>query len=187
MPGRDSKDATKPQKPSIASCLGRKATWLLENSGTTRLHCDVVVQSGGNVYAASWLDSYQHWKPKARAARLIGPTRKEFPLSRIKRREFLSLTAAVLGGGAATNPGRRACADELKILSPDDPTAAAVKYTHDASTVDPSTRANFAPYQVCENCGLIQGMEGDEWRPCQIFPGKLVAAKGWCSVWAPMM
>ena len=27
--------------------------------------------------------------------------------------------------------------------------------------------------------------DGDAWRPCQIFPGKLVNAKGWCSVWAP--
>ena len=32
---------------------------------------------------------------------------------------------------------------------------------------------------------LIQGNDGDAWRPCQIFPGKAVAAAGWCSVWAP--
>jgi len=38
---------------------------------------------------------------------------------------------------------------------------------------------------MCSNCALIQGNDGDEWRPCQIFPGKLVNANGWCSVWAP--
>ena len=44
---------------------------------------------------------------------------------------------------------------------------------------------NPAADQNCANCALIAGNDGDEWRPCQIFPGKLVNAKGWCSVWAP--
>ncbi|MBT8100786.1 MAG: high-potential iron-sulfur protein, partial [Gammaproteobacteria bacterium] len=48
-----------------------------------------------------------------------------------------------------------------------------------------STRANPAAEQTCANCALIQGNDGDEWRPCQIFPGKVVNANGWCSVWAP--
>jgi len=63
--------------------------------------------------------------------------------------------------------------------------ANAMKYTHDASTVDPASRANPAADQDCANCALIQGNDGDEWRPCQIFPGKAVNADGWCSVWAP--
>jgi hypothetical protein len=29
----------------------------------------------------------------------------------------------------------------------------------------------------------LQGKEGDEWRPCNLFPGKLVNAHGWCKVW----
>jgi len=29
----------------------------------------------------------------------------------------------------------------------------------------------------------IQGEDGAEWRPCAIFPGKVVAAKGYCSAW----
>ena len=66
-----------------------------------------------------------------------------------------------------------------------DPVAQSLKYVHDASTVDPASRANPAPEQDCSNCALIQGDEGADWRPCQIFPGKLVANKGWCSVWAP--
>ncbi|MCH8277922.1 MAG: high-potential iron-sulfur protein [Proteobacteria bacterium] len=63
--------------------------------------------------------------------------------------------------------------------------AMAMKYTDDASSVDPASRANPAADQNCSNCALVLGNDGDAWRPCQIFPGKSVAAKGWCSVWAP--
>ncbi len=63
--------------------------------------------------------------------------------------------------------------------------AQGMKYTHDASTVDPSSRANSAEVQTCANCALAQGEDHGGWVECQIFPGKLVNAKGWCSVWAP--
>ena len=63
--------------------------------------------------------------------------------------------------------------------------AVALKYVHDVAEVDPAT-PRFDPSQNCANCAQIQGDEGAEWRPCAIFPGKLVAAKGWCSVWVPM-
>ena len=109
---------------------------------------------------------------------------KEIPLSKIARRQFIQLSA-VAAAGCFINPGREAVADDLPQLSEDDPMAQAMKYTHDASTVDPSARNNPAPEQNCANCALIQGADGDAWRPCQIFPGKLVAAAGWCSVWAP--
>jgi hypothetical protein len=46
-----------------------------------------------------------------------------------------------------------------------------MKYTHDASTVDAASRSNPAANQTCANCALVQGNDGDEWRPCQIFPG----------------
>ena len=109
---------------------------------------------------------------------------KETPLSKIARRKFIQLSAVAVAGCLA-NPGRRAFAEDLPQLAPDDAMASAMKYTHDASTVDPATRANPAADQTCANCALIQGNDGDEWRPCQIFPGKAVNAKGWCSVWAP--
>jgi hypothetical protein len=109
---------------------------------------------------------------------------KEIPLSKIARRKFIQLSAVAVAGALAS-PGRRAYAQDLPKLAEDDPMAAAMKYTNDASTVDPATRANPAADQTCANCALIQGNDGDEWRPCQIFPGKAVAAAGWCSVWAP--
>mgnify|MGYP001954299818 CR=1 FL=1 len=75
--------------------------------------------------------------------------------------------------------------DEMPQLDPSDPVAQSMRYTHDASSVDAASRANPAEDQNCSNCALVQGEDGDAWRPCQIFPGKMVNADGWCSVWAP--
>jgi hypothetical protein len=97
---------------------------------------------------------------------------KETPLSNIARRKFIQLSAV-------------AVAADLPHLTEDDAMAKSMKYTHDASSVDPSSRTNPAADQHCANCALVQGNDGDAWRPCQIFPGKAVNANGWCSVWAP--
>ena len=112
------------------------------------------------------------------------PNPKETQVSNIPRRKFIQLSA-VAAAGCFMQPGREARAGDLPHLSVDDPMAVAMKYTEDASSVDPSARNNPAAEQNCANCALIQGNDGDEWRPCQIFPGKAVAAAGWCSVWAP--
>ena len=105
-------------------------------------------------------------------------------MSKIARRQFLQLSA-VAAAGAVIRPGSDAMAQDMPKLDPSDPVAQSMRYTHDASTVDPSSRPNPAEVQNCANCALIQGEEGAAWRPCQIFPGKVVAADGWCSVWAP--
>lgn len=109
---------------------------------------------------------------------------RRLKLSKIARRKFLQLSA-VAAAGVIVAPGREARAGDLPQLAVDDPMAKAMKYTHDASTVDPASRNNPAPEQNCANCALVQGNDGDAWRPCSIFPGKAVAAAGWCSVWAP--
>ncbi|MEX2125408.1 MAG: high-potential iron-sulfur protein [Woeseia sp.] len=105
-------------------------------------------------------------------------------MSKIARRHFIQLSA-VAAAGCFLRPGTPAHAQDLVQIAEDDPVAQSLKYTHDASTVDPATRANPAAEQHCANCALLQGTEGEQWRPCQIFPGKLVNADGWCSVWAP--
>ena len=109
---------------------------------------------------------------------------KEIPLSTIPRRKFIQLSA-VAAAGYIASPSREALANDLPHVSESDPMAQAMKYTHDASTVDAASRNNPAADQTCANCALVQGADGDAWRPCQIFPGKAVAAAGWCSVWAP--
>lgn len=102
----------------------------------------------------------------------------------IERRKFIKVSIAAVAGGLVTG-SRLTHASDLPKLSEDDAMAKSMKYTHDASTVDASTRPNPAADQTCANCALIQGNDGDAWRPCQIFPGKAVSASGWCSVWAP--
>ncbi len=105
-------------------------------------------------------------------------------MNKIPRRRFIQLSA-VAAAGAFIRPGQRAEAQsDLPHLSPDDPQAKALHYTHDASTVDPASRPQKAEEQHCANCAMVIGEEG-EWRGCQIFPGKAVNQNGWCSVWAP--
>lgn len=105
-------------------------------------------------------------------------------MSKIARRKFIQVSAAA-AAGCFMQDSRKAMAQDLPQLALDDPMAQAMKYTHDASTVDAGSRAQPDEVQNCANCALIQGEDGAEWRPCQIFPGKSVAAAGWCSVWAP--
>ncbi len=95
-------------------------------------------------------------------------------MSKIARRQFIQLSA-VAAAGCLVRPGQEARADDVPHLSEDDPTAQGLKYVNKSTTDG----------QTCANCALVQGADGDEWRPCQIFPGKAVNAAGWCSVWAP--
>ena len=43
----------------------------------------------------------------------------------------------------------------------------------------------YAPGSRCDNCLQLQGKAGDAYRPCGLFPGKLVSAGGWCKSWTP--
>ena len=105
-------------------------------------------------------------------------------MKNIARRKFMHLSAAAVAGLVVV-PSREAKSQDMPMLEESDPVAQSLKYTHDANAVDPASRANPAAEQNCSNCALIQGDEGATWRPCQIFPGKLVNNNGWCAVWAP--
>ncbi len=105
-------------------------------------------------------------------------------MTKIARRKFMQLTAGA-AAGCLVHPRSKALADDLPKITADDPVGMALKYTHDASNVDPALRTQPAADQSCANCAQLQGNEGDEWRPCTIFVGKLVNANGWCSVWVP--
>ncbi len=105
-------------------------------------------------------------------------------MTKIARRRFMQLSAGA-AAGCLVYPASEAQADDLPKITADDPVGIALKYTHDASSVDPALRTQPAADQSCANCAQLQGNEGDEWRPCAIFAGKLVNANGWCSVWVP--
>ena len=59
--------------------------------------------------------------------------------------------------------------------------AKALEYVHDAGDADTAKRVSGS---YCNNCALYTGSADDEWAGCNIFPGKAVAGKGWCNVWA---
>ncbi|MFO1352008.1 MAG: high-potential iron-sulfur protein [Gammaproteobacteria bacterium] len=102
------------------------------------------------------------------------------------RRRFLALGAA----GIAMLPLSQwtARAADLPKLEESDPAAQAQGYAHDATTVDkakyPKKAEKNGAYQRCDTCQFYQGQSPQEWGPCVIFPGKAVAAKGWCNAWS---
>ena len=85
----------------------------------------------------------------------------------------------------AMDDGAGAAADEMPRLDPEDPQAQALAYVHDATEVNASEQPRYEAGQLCSNCALYTGNDGEAWGPCSIFPGKLVNADGWCVTWAP--
>jgi len=117
--------------------------------------------------------------------KMLDPNRKKTRrprLSLLSRRQFFktagSATATVAIGFGTTTLS----AEELLRVSEDDPMAKALNYVEDASTVDAAKRFSD---RYCNNCALYAGNQDDEWAKCSIFPGKVVAGRGWCSAWAP--
>ncbi len=68
-------------------------------------------------------------------------------------------------------------------LDPKDPAAVALGYHEDSTKVDAKKFPMHKPNQFCNNCLQLQGKAGDEYRPCNLFPKKLVHQTGWCKVW----
>jgi hypothetical protein len=90
--------------------------------------------------------------------------------------------AAGAAGVAALLPTRWLLAETTR-LDIKDPAAIKVGYVESASQVDAKKFPSYAKGSTCENCLLLQGTEGPGYRPCTLFPGKLVAVAGWCSGW----
>ena len=99
------------------------------------------------------------------------------------RRQFLAISATMVAA-AAVAPRIAHAQGALPQIDEADPTAAALGYKHDTTKVDAAKYPNHKPAQNCANCKLVQGADADAWRPCSIFPGKTVNAKGWCAAYA---
>mgnify|MGYP000119675960 CR=1 FL=1 len=108
-------------------------------------------------------------------------TEKTVSTPPISRRQFVQSATVTAVLAASPLAVRNATASELPRVSEDDPTAKALNYVHDAGTVDAAMRPSD---RYCNNCALYAGTPDEEWAGCSIFPGKAVAGKGWCSVWA---
>ena len=108
--------------------------------------------------------------------------------SRFARRRLLSRRGFVKATGAAATVVTTGFASssfastDLPRVKEDGPMATALNYVHDARTVDAAKRLSD---RFCHNCALFAGTSDDEWEKCSIFPGKVVAAEGWCNAWAP--
>jgi hypothetical protein len=75
-------------------------------------------------------------------------------------------------------PLSAALADDLPLLTADDPTAKAYGYVGDASR-----SSSAKPGSRCANCALYQGGAGSAQGGCPLYPGKQVLAAGVCNAW----
>lgn len=82
---------------------------------------------------------------------------------------LIPIAAAQLGSASAA---------DAPLVTPDDPTAKAVKYVSDAGKA-----ADAKPGSKCATCTLYQGAAGSSQGGCALFPGKSVKAGGWCTSW----
>jgi hypothetical protein len=100
-------------------------------------------------------------------------------------RRMLIQAAAVITPVALT--GRAASAQNSDIvLRADDPVARALAYFPNSKNVpdDNPLAASHEPSQTCATCIHVREETGDGTRRCPMFPGRLVNAEGWCSLWA---
>jgi High potential iron-sulfur protein/TAT (twin-arginine translocation) pathway signal sequence len=94
------------------------------------------------------------------------------------RRQFLktALVVAVATVAGGVVPKLRAAGDEPH-LTVADPTAKAMDYIEDAAA---SKNPLCKPGSICANCQLYSG-PATGYGSCQLFPGKQVNARGWCT------
>jgi hypothetical protein len=102
----------------------------------------------------------------------------------LSRRDAVRILALGATGGAAYAVCRSAGAEPAK-LDVNDPAALALGYVENAAAVDVKKYPAYVPGSNCDNCLELRGTPGDDYRPCGVFPGKLVSVRGWCSRWSP--
>ena len=100
---------------------------------------------------------------------------------RVSRRVFM-MQAAAAGCAALAVPGLFAAPAHVEES---DEAAVALGYRHDTKQVDAAKFPKHQASQQCGNCAFFQGAPTDEWGGCAMFGRKQVAARGWCSAWAP--
>lgn len=103
------------------------------------------------------------------------------PESTLRRRLLQKLALVPLAALGARGAARADAAPQ-PLLDPASAQAKALKYVEDAKNASGAT-----PGSSCATCALYQGANGSAQGPCQLFPGKVVKASGWCSSWAPQM
>jgi High potential iron-sulfur protein len=93
------------------------------------------------------------------------------------RRVFMMTLAAGTSALASSAALAQAKLDEK------DPQAVALGYVADTTKADTKKFPKHSKDQMCSNCQLFTGKPKEPTGPCALFPGKAVAAGGWCSAW----
>ncbi|MFT5392256.1 MAG: hypothetical protein ACI8PT_002453 [Gammaproteobacteria bacterium] len=96
------------------------------------------------------------------------------------RRHFIKVSLAGAAALQLATVARGAGAAGLPHLDEADPSAKALAYVHDASAVSAQTRGDAS--RACSSCRFYTS-PAEAWGPCALFPGKAVAAAGWCKAW----
>ncbi|MFT5449190.1 MAG: hypothetical protein ACI9DC_004379 [Gammaproteobacteria bacterium] len=99
---------------------------------------------------------------------------------RPSRRRFVKVTLAGAVAVLTVGVSRSLAAADLPRLDEGDASAKALAYVHNASTVGSDLRADKS--HLCGNCRFYTNAD-QAWGPCNLFPGKAVAAAGWCRGW----
>ena len=102
-------------------------------------------------------------------------------MSNPSRRAFV---LTVVAGSSALAASRVSAQAAAPVLSETDPQAAALGYKADNTKVDKAKYPQHAAGQVCGGCNFFQGKPTDTMAPCQLFAGKQVSSKGWCTAYA---
>jgi hypothetical protein len=103
----------------------------------------------------------------------------------VSRRKVIKNLSVAAGASVLTwRPTFGAASPRLDVK---DPAAMALGYVENVTQVDRKKYPEFAPGSNCENCLQLQGTAGNNYRPCGLFPGKLVSVSGWCKSWTPEM
>jgi hypothetical protein len=92
-----------------------------------------------------------------------------------------------VGAAAAALAARQSLGAGPEKLDVKDPAAVGLGYVENAAQVDVKKYPAYVKGSACENCLQLQGNAGSNYRPCGLFPGKLVSVSGWCSGWAAEM
>jgi len=106
---------------------------------------------------------------------------------RTSRRALLRGLALGAAGAVIGARGARAAEAAQTKVDVHDPQAMALGYVENAGQVDPKKYPQYVAGSNCDNCLQLQGKPGNNYRPCTLFSGKLVAVAGWCSGWTAEM
>jgi len=102
------------------------------------------------------------------------------------RRTLVKALALAAGAPAALH-WRPVHGAQPARLDVKDPAAVVQGYVENAAQVDLKKYPDYVQGSNCDNCLLLQGTAGNNYRPCSLFPGKLVSVSGWCKGWTAEM